>query len=90
MFGEWKANTVCGAAGGVTGEAEVTIKVSCISPTVEEVRLLVDAAPELLEKLVFCRRYIAELASIPGHKASVSATLPGIDAAIAKAKGGQG
>ena len=48
---------------------------------------LIAAAPELLEKLVFCRRYIAELASIPGHKACVSATLPGIDAVIANAKG---
>ena len=46
---KWKVITVSGAAGGETRHAIVNLLVKTEADTVEEVRQLIEAAPDLLE-----------------------------------------
>lgn len=47
----WTVRTISGSAGGLSREARVTLEVNCTSDTIEDVRQLVEAAPELLAAL---------------------------------------
>lgn len=46
-----KATTVSGVAGGFIGKATINLRIDCNADTVEEVRQLVEAAPDLFEAL---------------------------------------
>lgn len=45
---EWKVITVSGVAGGITPDAVVNLRIECKADTVEEVRNLVQHAPDLV------------------------------------------
>jgi len=47
----WRVRTISGSAGGVTGEAHVTMAVRTMGDTVEEVRARVQSLPLLEESL---------------------------------------
>ena len=44
----WKVRTVSGAAGGITRTAIINLEIKTKSDTVEEIRQLVEATPDLL------------------------------------------
>ena len=47
----WKVTTISGAAGGVTRDAIVNLRIKTKSDTVEPVRLKVEAVPDMLYAL---------------------------------------
>lgn len=86
----WKINTISGSAGGINGDAIVNAQILCKADTVEEVRLLLEAAPDLLNALQDCVTVIEEMVSdlCPnGDDPAARIFIKKAEAAIAKAKG---
>lgn len=51
VSGPWGARTISGSSGGVQRDAVVNLQITCKADTVEEVRALAAAAPDLLAAL---------------------------------------
>jgi hypothetical protein len=62
---QWSVKVLSGAAGGLSRNATVNAQVACKADTVEEVRKLIAAAPDLLAALEDlmsdCYHYLPEL-----------------------------
>jgi len=78
-----EVKTICGAAGGIDRKAVVTVQVTGLSDTVEAVRLLLAAAPELKAALYWSLRQFDHNSTAPcfSHK------LAEAFAALSKAEG---
>ena len=46
---QWSVNIISGAAGGLTREATVNLRIDTRADTVHEIQQLVEVAPDLLE-----------------------------------------
>ena len=85
-FDQWHTMAVSGTAGGVSRYAKVTLQVECEADTVESVRRLVGAAPDLLAAL---DNVLWTAESQHNDDVGAALDLPAIRAAIAKARGEQ-
>ncbi len=86
----WNVETISGAAGGMSREATINAQITCKADTVEEIRRLLDAAPDLLGALQDCVTVVEELVSdlCPnGDDPAARIFIKKAEAAIAKALG---